>query len=116
MDHNRSKQANIIITNRIIPCLNERDLKTLKACIFEQFGFKTEADWICRSLTAMMRDMTIDMSREIERRAVQLGQSQSQEMENNMRISICQSIDKRYSDYLSRLHSDIIDEMGKHYK
>ena len=121
----RSKFSNIIATSRLLPHFSTENISVIKSCILEQLGCENESQFLCKVLQSLYPKMPLESTTIIKDKATQIADQQPMILSNskqpptatsknvaNSDKTVFKHIQQRYTDPLSRLHSDIIDYLG----
>ena len=128
----RSSLSNIISATRLLPHFSSQNINLMKSCIFEQLGCENESQFICKSLQSLYKQMSHESTSIIKNKAMEISDSQlivdHDDMYNkknncnsnnvpgtiasNHRITVHKYVQQQYSDRLSKLNSDLINNLG----
>ena len=116
----RSRLSNIVSVTRLLPHFSSENVDVMKSCVFEQLGCENEGQFLCKALQSLYKTLSIESLSKIKKKAVQIADSQNIQLSpyqtttnsNDIcinRITVYKYVQQKYTDPLSKLHSDIID-------
>ena len=126
---NRSKLSNVLSTTRLLPYFSNDNVDEVKLCLYQELGCENESQFVCKILNSIYKTMTNQSIANIKNKVMEIAdqqQIQFQHKSSNNTITnaninngdstsnmtIYKYIQSKYTDPLSRLHSDIIDYFG----